>query len=75
MAIDRMLLAPNRERGGLPAGWTWSADRDLGPGRKAGLKTPIARSDPVLTSGSVTCHERLGGLLREYSRAPVAAAV
>ncbi len=44
------------------------------PHRALGLKTPIARSDPVLTSGPVTCNERLGGLLREYSRAPVAAA-
>jgi putative transposase len=35
------------------------------------LQTPIARSDPVLMSGPVTCDERLGGLLREYSRAPL----
>ncbi len=38
------------------------------------LRTPIARSDPVVTSGPVTCHERLGGLLREYSRASMPAA-
>jgi putative transposase len=38
------------------------------------LRTPIARSDPIVTSGSVRCDERLGGLLREYSRAPMPAA-
>jgi hypothetical protein len=39
------------------------------------LRTPIARSDPVLTAGPLTCTERLGRLLREYAReqAPAAA--
>jgi transposase InsO family protein len=41
------------------------------PHRGLDLQTPIARSDPVLMSGPVTCDERLGGLLREYSRAPL----
>ena len=44
------------------------------PRRALGLRTPIARSDPVLRSGPVTCHKRLGGLLREYASVPVAAA-
>jgi transposase InsO family protein len=44
------------------------------PHRGLGLGTPIARSDPVATSGPVKCDERLGGLLREYSRAPMQAA-
>jgi len=39
------------------------------PHRGLELRTPIARSDPVLTSGPVRCDKRLGGLLREYSRA------
>jgi putative transposase len=45
------------------------------PHRGLELRAPIARSDPVLSSGPVKCDERLGGLLREYSRAevPVAA--
>jgi len=43
------------------------------PHRGLDLKTPIARSDPVVTLGPVTCDERLGGLLREYSRAPMPA--
>jgi len=34
--------------------------------RALGLRIPIARSDPVLTAGPLTCTERLGGLLREY---------
>src|SRR5712692_10156036 len=33
--------------------------------RALGLRTPIARSDPVRAAGAVTCSERLGGLLRE----------
>ena len=41
------------------------------PHRALELRTPIARSDPVLTSGAVLCRERLGGLVREYSRAPM----
>lgn len=41
------------------------------PHRGLDLRTPVARSDPVVTSGPVTCDERLGGLLREYSRAPM----
>ncbi len=45
------------------------------PHRALGLRTPIARSDPVLTAGPLRCTERLGGLLREYAReqAPAAA--
>jgi putative transposase len=45
------------------------------PHRALGLRAPIARSDPVLIAGLVTCTERLGGLLREYTReqAPAAA--
>ncbi len=38
------------------------------------LQTPIARSDPVARAGPVVCHQRLGGLLRDYSRVPMAAA-
>ena len=44
------------------------------PHRGLDLRTPIARSDPVVTSGPVRCDERLGGLLREYSREPMSAA-
>jgi hypothetical protein len=44
------------------------------PHRGLDLSTPIARSDPVVTSGPVKCDKRLGGLLREYSLAPMQAA-
>ncbi len=44
------------------------------PHRGLDLQTPIARSDPVVTSGPVRCRERLGGLLREYSRTPMSTA-
>jgi len=38
------------------------------------LRTPIARSDLVLTAGRVICTERLGGLLHEYALQPLPAA-
>ena len=41
------------------------------PHRGLDLRTPIARSDHVVTSAAVRCCERLGGLVREYSRAPM----
>ena len=44
------------------------------PHRGIDLRAPIARSDPVVTVGPIVCSERLGGLLREYSREPMSAA-
>ena len=44
------------------------------PHRGLDLQIPIARSDPVVTSGPVRFRERLGGLLREYSRTPMSTA-
>ncbi len=44
------------------------------PHRRLDLRTPIARSDPILTTTAVRCRLPLGGLLREYSRPPVLAA-
>lgn len=41
------------------------------PHRGIELRTPIARSDPVIMSGVVGCRSRLGGLLREYAREPL----
>lgn len=40
------------------------------PHQGLGLQTPIVRSDPVPMSRAVSCQERLGGLLRSYSRVP-----
>lgn len=44
------------------------------PHPSLGLRTPIARSDPVTGGTTVRCRMRLGGLLREYSCAPALAA-
>jgi len=44
------------------------------PHRALELRTLIARSDPVATVGPIVCRERVGGLLREYSRQPMPAA-
>ena len=40
------------------------------PHRGLALQTPIAHSDPVGMEGRVISRQRLGGLLRDYSRAP-----
>lgn len=37
------------------------------PHRSLDLRTPIARSDPIVTTKAVRCRTRLGGLLRDYS--------
>ncbi len=44
------------------------------PHRSLDLRTPIARSDPVVAITAVRCWSRLGGLLRQYSGAQGAAA-
>jgi len=44
------------------------------PHRSLELRTPIARSDPVVTTAAVRYRSRLGGLLREYSGVSAAAA-
>ena len=44
------------------------------PHRSLDLRTPIARSDPVVAITAVRCWSRLGGVLREYSGAQGAAA-
>jgi putative transposase len=41
------------------------------PHRSLELKTPIARSDPVVTTTAVRCLTRLGGLLSDYSCVPM----
>jgi hypothetical protein len=72
--LDWILILNRRHLERVLAEWFehYNAAR---PHRALGLRTPIARSDPVLTAGRVTCTERLGGLLREYAReqAPAAA--
>ena len=71
--LDWILVLNQRHLERVLAEWLEYYNRAR-PHRALGLKTPIARSDPVLMAGPVTCRERLGGLLCGYSRAPVAAA-
>ncbi len=44
------------------------------PHRGLDLRTPVARSDPLVAARAVRCRSRLGGLLREYSSVPTAVA-
>ena len=69
--LDWILVLNQRHLECVLSAWLEHYNRAR-PHRALGFKTPITRSDPVWMSGPVTCHERLGGLLREYSRAPVA---
>ena len=71
--LDWILILNRRHLERVLAQWFEHYNRAR-PHRALGLRTPIARSDPVLTSGLVTCNERLGGLLREYEREPASAA-
>jgi len=87
-AADRMILAalamklPRRAWGGLLVrpetvlGWhralvhrRWAAF-----GRRLQLHPPNGPLYPVSAIGAIRCRSRLGGLLREYSRAPNVAA-
>jgi hypothetical protein len=68
--IDWLLIINRRHLERVLTDW-FEHDNRARPHRGLDLQTPIARSDPVVTSGPVTCDERLGGLLREYSRAPM----
>jgi transposase InsO family protein len=72
--LDWILILNRRHLERVLAEW-FEHYNSARPHRALGLRTPIARSDPVLTAGRVTCTERLGGLLREYAReqAPAAA--
>jgi len=65
--LDWILILNRRHLERVLAEWFehYNAAR---PHRALGLRTPIARSDPVLAAGLITCTERLGGLLREYGR-------
>ncbi len=58
--LDWILVLNQRHLERVQPSWLEHYNRAR-PHRALGLKTPIARSDPVLTPGRVTCHERLGG--------------
>jgi len=66
--LDWLLILNRRQLERVLTAWFehYNAAR---PHRGLDLHTPIARSDPVVASGPIVRRERLGGLLREYSRA------
>ena len=65
--LDWLLIIDRRHAERVLTQWFEHYNRAR-PHRGLGLGTPIARSDPVVTVGPIVCRERLGGLLREYSR-------
>jgi transposase InsO family protein len=71
--LDWLLILNRRHLERVLTEWTEHYNQAR-PHRGLDLQTPIARSDPVLTSGPVRCNVRLGGLLCEYSRTPMSAA-
>ncbi len=71
--IDWLLILNRRHLERVLTEWFEHYNRAR-PHRGLYLSTPIARSDPVVRSGPVRCDGRLGGLVREYSRAAMPAA-
>jgi putative transposase len=71
--FDWMLIIGRQHLERVVRGWIehYNASR---PHRSLGLRTPIARSDPVHATAPVRCRTRLGGLLCEYSVSPYCAA-
>ena len=71
--LDWILILNRRHLERVLAEW-FEDYNSARPHRALGLRTPIARSDPVPTAGPLTCTERLGSLLREYAREALPAA-
>ncbi len=71
--LDWVLILGRRHLERVMADWIEHYNQAR-PHRGLALRTPIARSDPVGKVGRVVCHQRLGGLLPDYSRGPAAAA-
>src|SRR6266568_3762415 len=71
--IDWLLILNRRHLERVLTEWFEHYNRAR-PHRGLDLRTPIARSDPVVSPGPVRCDERLGGLLREYSSMPISTA-
>jgi transposase InsO family protein len=68
--LDWLLIVNRKHLERVLAEWVEHYNRAR-PHRGIELRTPIARSDPVNSSGLVRCRARLGGLLREYEREPL----
>ena len=71
--LDWILILNRRHLERVLAEW-FEHYNSARPHRAVGLRTPIARSDPVLPAGPVTRTDRLGGLLLAYAREPASAA-
>ena len=65
--LDWLLVVNRKQLENVLVEWVEHYNRAR-PHRGIELRTPIARSDPVLASGPVRFRSRLGGLLREYER-------
>jgi putative transposase len=63
--LDWLLIVDRKPLEWVLAEWVEHYNRAR-PHRGLELRTPIARSDPVIPSGAVRCRSRLGGLLLEY---------
>jgi putative transposase len=71
--LDWMLILGRRHLERVMQEWIEHYN-EARPHRGLELRTPSARPDPVEPTTAVCCKARLGGLLREYSGAPVQAA-
>jgi putative transposase len=71
--LDWMLIVGHRHLDRVMRQWIAHYNESR-PHRSLELKTPIARSDPVVVPTAVRCRVRLGGLLRDYSCAAAPAA-
>lgn len=67
--LDWMLILNRRQLERVLDAWVDYYNEER-PHRGLGLRTPIARSDPVAGAGPVRCRRRLGGLLQSYTRSP-----
>jgi putative transposase len=65
--LDWLLIVNRKQLERVLGEWIEHYNRAR-PHRGLELRTPIARSDPVILSGAIRCRARLGGLLREYER-------
>lgn len=72
--LDWLLIVGDRHLERVLTAW-FEHYNQARPHRGLGLRTPIARSDPVIVMpGRVVCRDALGGLLREYSLEPLSVA-
>jgi len=72
--LDWLLIVGHRHLERVLKAW-FEHYNQARPHRGLDLRTPIARSDPVIAMpGRVVCRDVLGGLIREYSVEPLSAA-